>query len=391
MKTVPREELLTTEGIKKLMKHEDRPCVSIYIPTHRKFAETRPDHIRFKNAIHEAKKCLLEMEMDRTGIWENLDQAENLLEDLDFWKNMKEGLSVFLAPETFIYYRAPREFDFQVTVSDRFHIKPLLSILGDLSQYYVLALNLSGVKLYESSRFEMKEVDLENAPDSIEEALKYDDPERTVQFHTGTSGRGGTRSAVYHGQGVGTDASRRKKNILRYFHQVNEALHQKIKGETIPLVLAGVEYLVPIYKEANSYPHIMEEWVEVNPESIPGEELHQRSLEVIKPHLQKAKKEAIEKYERLAKTDKASDDLKDVALASGFGKVEFSFTASDVQKWGVIDLDNNKVEIHDKWQYGDTDLFDYIAAETFLHGGTTYVVESDKIPGDKDVAAVYRY
>jgi len=47
-------------------------------------------------------------------------------------------------------------------------------------------------------------VELEDVPQSIAEALRYDDPEKSLQFHTGTSGGGnGERAAMFHGQGIG--------------------------------------------------------------------------------------------------------------------------------------------------------------------------------------------
>jgi len=41
-----------------------------------------------------------------------------------------------------------------------------------------------------------------------------------------------------------------------------------------PLVLAGVEYLFPIYQEANTYPDLVEEGITGNPENLKPEELH---------------------------------------------------------------------------------------------------------------------
>jgi len=64
----------------------------------------------------------------------------------------------------------------------------------------------------------VKEVELENTPQSLSEAFKYDDPEKQLQFHTRAPAAGGERAAMFHGHGVGKDDA--KDNILRFFHQV---------------------------------------------------------------------------------------------------------------------------------------------------------------------------
>jgi len=48
-------------------------------------------------------------------------------------------------------------------------------------------------------------MDLGDTPRKIEDILKYDDPEKQLQYHTGTSSGKGKRSAIFHGHGVGTD------------------------------------------------------------------------------------------------------------------------------------------------------------------------------------------
>ena len=76
------------------------------------------------------------------------------------------------------------------------------------------------------------------------EALRFNDPERRLQFHTGavTPGGRGDRPAAFHGHGVGQGVEA-KTDILRDFHKVDEALQEVLRDEEAPLVLAGVDYL----------------------------------------------------------------------------------------------------------------------------------------------------
>lgn len=59
------------------------------------------------------------------------------------------------------------------------------------------------------------------------------------------------------GKGGGSDESA-KNELLRYFRLVSDGLTEFLNGDRVPFVLAGVEYSLPIYKEANTYPNLID-------------------------------------------------------------------------------------------------------------------------------------
>ena len=68
----------------------------------------------------------------------------------------------------------------------------------------------------------------------------------------------------------------------------------------MPLLLAGVEYLLPIYKEANTYPHLIDTVIKGNPDLLSADELHKSAWEIIRPLFQAAQEEAFAHYQQLA-------------------------------------------------------------------------------------------
>lgn len=87
-------------------------------------------------------------------------------------------------------------------------------------------------------------------PESLADILRRDDAEKQLQFHTGTSGGGGGgRPAIFHSHGSEEDL---KEDILRYFRQIDRGVEELLKGQRAPLVLAGVDYLLPIYREVRT-------------------------------------------------------------------------------------------------------------------------------------------
>jgi len=144
-------------------------------------------------------------------------------------------------------------------VSHHFHLKPLLPLLTNNGYFYILALSQNEVRLLKATHSSVKEVALpESVPSSLAEAIKYDQAEKVLESHSSASAatrsKGGRRPMMFHGQGVGLDNE--KQTILHYFQQIDRGLHELLHDEMAPLVLAGVEFLLPIYHEANTYPHL---------------------------------------------------------------------------------------------------------------------------------------
>ncbi len=108
-------------------------------------------------------------------------------------------------------------------------------------------------KFFEGTRSGLNEVEVENMPKSIDEALLYDETAKEGQFRIATSKGStsnpfsGSQPGAFHGQGS-PDRDQHQEAILQYFHVVDAALHEKLRNQKAPLVLAGVEYLHPIYR-----------------------------------------------------------------------------------------------------------------------------------------------
>lgn len=281
-----------------------------------------------------------------------------------------------------------------MVVSDRFHIKPLLPLLSGDGRFYVLALSQNEVRLIQGTRYSVSEVDLEGVPESLAEALRYNDPEKRLQFHTSTRTPGGKgeRPAMFHGHGVAS-ADDPKDYISRYFHRVDEGLRDFLQGEQALLVLAGVDYLLPIYREVNTYPHLVDEGIEGNPEELRAEELHERAWAIVQPLFLIAQKEAAAQYRQLAGagSEQASNDLKEIIRAAYHGRVETLFVAVGLQQWGTFDPNTNAVQLHEEAEPDDEDLLDFAAVHALLNGGTVYAVEPEKAPAEALLAAVFRY
>jgi len=379
-------DLITKDDLKILMDEQNRLCVSIFMPTHRTAKETQQDRIRLKNLLSEAENTLISVDPSKVNV---LQPAQNLLQESPFWWYQSDGLALFLSSEVFLYYRVPLNFNELVVIIDRFHLKPLLPLFSGDGRFHILAVSQNEIRLFQCTRHSISELHPVSMPESAAEALRYDDPEKQLQFHTGTSVGRGKRPAMFHGQGVGTDDT--KENILQYFRQIATGIRDFLCDEEAPLVFAGVDYLFPIYREANTYPNLLGEGISGNPEGLSAKELHERAWSIVEPYFQGTRNEAAAQYRQFAGTGRTSNDLKSIVPAAYRGRVEIVFVALGSQRWGTFDQDNQTAELHDIAEPGDQDLLDFAAIQTLINGGSVYAVEQDKMPTDSPVAAFFRY
>ncbi|MDR4508664.1 MAG: hypothetical protein MRJ65_10595 [Candidatus Brocadiaceae bacterium] len=381
-------DLLTRDIIKELIEKRERWCVSLYLPTHRFGKETKQDSIRLGNLLREAEQQLVSGGYRPPDIQKALEPAQKLVGDSMFWRYQGDGLALFLSKGFVRSYRLPHSFEELVVVTDRFHIKPLLPLLSGDGRFFILALSQNEIRLLQGSRYRICEIELENVPPNLEEALKYDDPEKQLQFHTKTGGPG-KRAAIFHSHGGGIDDT--KENILRYFRKIASGVHEILRQETAPLVLSGVEYLFPLYREASSYQHILDQGISGNPEEMSPEDLHKRAWSLVEPIFRKSEEESAARYRNLLSSEKSSHDITKIVPASFYGKIDLLFVAIGIQQWGTFDPKRNVVCLHAKAEPHDEDLLDFAAVHTFVNGGTIYAVNLERMPNTEPIAALYRY
>ncbi|HER44134.1 MAG TPA: hypothetical protein ENO08_06710 [Candidatus Eisenbacteria bacterium] len=363
-------------------------CLSIFMPMYPAPPENRQNHIRFKNLVNEAERRCVESRANDAETKHLLGPLRNLLEDPFFWLGGHEGLALYRSSGLFRLFHLPHSVEEACIVSERFHLKPILPLVGNTMPFFLLALDLGESKLFRCDRFGMEQMRLENTPVGLDDALRYDDPEQQLQFHTGTPQGPGKRAAIFHGQGVGVDDAQHKSNIRRFFTQLQKGIHAALKSEEAPLVLAGVEYLHPLYAETNQYPHLIDAGVHGSPSRMTDRELHRKALQLAETVYERRRREALERYDDLAGTSRATADMEEIVKAAFFGRVETLIAAEDRSVRGGFDPAAGMVTVSKE---AKDDLIDLAATQTLLHGGDLFMAASKEMPGGRPLSALLRY
>jgi len=379
-------DLFTRDDLKTLIGEHPSPCISLFMPAHRSGAEE--DSIRWRKHLAEAEERLAKAGRRAAEVKELLQPGRRLLDDIELWKNQSDGLATFLAPQFLRLFRLPLSFQDKVVVANRFSITPLLPLLTGNGRFFVLALSQHAVRLLQGTRYSVSEVDLKGVPGSLAEALLTHEAMQPFSFFGRRAGEGaGSWGGIFHGHGVGIDDS--KEELLHYFQKIDRGLHPLLREEEAPLVLAAVDYLQPIYRQANTYAQLLEQGVEGNPDRLSGRELHDRAWPLVQPLFEAEQQRAAAQYRQLAGTEHASGDLEAVVAAAYEGRVETLFVALGREAGGIFDPTSGRVEQHKEAPFGDVDLLDLAAAHTLSHGRTVYAVEPEQVPSKTDVAAIF--
>lgn len=382
--------VLSAEEIKGLMEAHDQPCVSIYMPTHRRGKEIDQDPIRLKNLLRLAEERMVDQGMRSADAAKLLERPRKLLDNSHYWRHQSDGLAIFLSPDSYREYRMPNRFDELCVVTDRFHIKPLLSVITTDGRFYLLEISQNEIRLFQGSRDALGEVDLEDVPTSLRDTLDPDNYRQQLQFYTGTPGRGGKRDAVYHGTAAEDET---KDRLLRWFQQLDKGLKELLQDGDAPLVLAGVEYVHPIARQGIKYPLLMDEGITGNYDDAAPHVLHEKAWKIVLPWFQQSQNKAVERlHERLgAGSDQASTDIETIVKGAVHGRVDKLMLADGRYCWGSYDPESDEVKIHQREQIGVEDLLDFAAMHTLSNKGDVFVVKSDQLPKGAAIGAVFRY
>jgi len=375
---------LTRDNLKKLMEIHQGPCVSIFVPMHRSGEETQEDPIRFKNLLRGAEEQLISGGLRAPEAREFLEPAQKLLQGDLFHQHQSDGLAMFLSEKLFHTYLLPLSFEELVIVTEGFHIRPLLPLFSEEGRYYVLGLSQNRVRLLQGTHYNINEVDLSDVPKNLVETLRDDDSWKELRMHSST--QGGDFSTFIHGEEID-----HKKNIQRYFRQIDKGLHELLRGQRAPLVLAGVGYLHPIYREVNTYPHLMQEGISGNPEHLSAKELHEQTWAIVESYFLKAQQKAVDRYKEFIGSERVSNRIRKIIPAAYHGSIELLFVVADLHQWGTLDPGTEAIHLHKKGKSGDEDLLELAAIQTLLNRGAVYVVKPESMPDVGWFAAVFRY
>lgn len=380
------------EDLQQLLAVHEEPCVSIHLTTHRRYPEWTQDPIRFKTLLSQAE-AQIATRADARDHAALLESVRRLLEDPGIWEYALDGLAVYASTKYRSAFRVPMPLPDTVVVADSFYTKPLFRFLRTNSIYYVLAISQNAVSLYQGSSFGAGPVDLQALPSDLSAALgasELDEHERGIVSHGG-----GAAGRSFHGRGPGREE--RKETLLKFFRAVDKGLREYLRLERAPLLIAGVKYYRPIYREANTYPYLISDGLDGNFERANGDAIHAEAWPIVSQEWERRLAEWVDRYRSLAPKGLAVDGIQAVASATVQGRVRAVLAAENGNTWGRLDRATGEVTLLEgnskQGPNGGTspDLLDDVCEEAWKRSAEIYVLPQASLPTEKPIAAVLRF
>jgi hypothetical protein len=316
-----------------------------------------------------------------------LETPANLATDKGFWGERSLGLAVFRSPKFFAAYRLPATFTENVTVADRFHVKPLIPVLQNQCRFHMLMLSQNDVAMYSMTEHSCDRVPIAGLPENMEDALGYDGADRGEQVHSAMRGSLGKQAAVFHGQGGSADTA--KKDLTSFCRLVDKAVSRALHDDPDPLLLACVDYIAPIYREVNSFPRLLDATLAGNHDHQNIKRMHEQALGLVRPHFQQQIKAEVNRYRHHAETKQTCAEIDQVIVAAREGRVDVLFVDPRATILGQVSPDGGAVTVTNN--SNDEDLIDLAIVEALRTGGEVYSSEEFDLPTNSPIAAILRY
>jgi hypothetical protein len=194
----------------------------------------------------------------------------------EFWKFQGHSLAVLATPQMMRTFRLPYRPKPLAEVADRFHLTPLIRAMTSPQDIFVLALAEKGVRLVR--------VFVNLPPTRIHVPELPKDAEEVAH-------RASIRERNWKGHLQGSEAA--KFLLHKFARRVDHALHGVLAGRSAPLVLAADEPLASIYRSVNTYPGLIDETIDGNPNLMTDAQLEDAALPMLDRLYKRALKAAM--------------------------------------------------------------------------------------------------
>jgi hypothetical protein len=386
-----REELvgyLTKDIFNELAAYDKAPCISILLPTHKAGVEVNEqvDQTAFKNSLQQAEKLLKER-ADQTAIKRMLTPGYDLLRDEKFWYSLSDGLAIYIADGYFKYLKVRAPLIQHVRVNSSFYVSPLVPFMVRPEYFYLLDLHKKYPRFYRADAIGIEHLQIEEMPSGVDDVVHFEEKDQDT-FRTGE--RGSTGGANFHGIGGGRPEE--KENIALYFEEIDDTIWiTHLHRENVPLLLAGQEFLIPIYRSVSDYNYIWPQALTGNHQYQNDNELYQEAIQVMRPYFDQPLQRALEDYGNKSATQLTSTVVGAIIPATYYKRVSHLFVSKTCKIWGTFNEQENKLDIVPEETETTDDLIDKAVIKTIQNGGEVYFMEPAQMPEPAELAAIFRY
>lgn len=412
-----RFERLTLPTLLGLLEPPPGPCLSLFMPTHRRVPDNTVDRPAYRHLV-ESLELALEPVAARDRIERLLQPLRALEGDRDFWEHARDGLAVLAAAGWARVFALQRPVPPLAFVGPRFHTAPLVRLAAAAERFQVLLLTSREARLLEGTAWvdprstAVERLDpvplVPRAGQSPRSTLTRDDVVDAETFQPHRVRRGMGIEGIVHG-GSGAKRDDIEADTAIFLTQIDALVHEQASRPTgLPLFLVAQPRLAATYRGLAKDPLLAEDLVAKDPHLMTEAEI----LGAVMPLFTAARGRRVDRelhvFTQARDRGLAATDLADVARAAVAGKVATLLVEADRLECGRFDRATGAIAFGpsagtasapaaDRSRSGAVaavtteDLIGAVAETVLLHGGTIVALTRNEMPTESGVAAIERY
>jgi hypothetical protein len=337
-----------------------------------------------KTNIQKATRQLGERALSKSTVANLLRPLERLAEDPGLAAGSHWGRAIFRSPDVFRQFHLTDAVEASLSIGGSFSIRHLTPELSRPRVFYVLALSKTRVTLLRCAGLNAEVAKLPpGVPETLTEALALEPPDHNLEGRSAAGTSTGAMHSVRFGTGSGRE--RRHAHLADYYRLVDRGLQQTLHEPGTPLILAGVEEDIAIYRAGSTYQDLAKS-------SIPGSpgiareqsEILQQAYAIL--HADRIERQHVAlmaTQERTAPTRFSTDP--DTIVRTAFeGRV------------GQLYLNQSaaRIEMFERGAYlswGKEDLLNLAAVQTIIHHGKACTLPAEMMPDGLSAIGVMRF
>lgn len=364
----------------RLLATAKGPCITIAIP----LPNPLELPVRLKNAIRSVTRKLEDTKPQSSdSMLEPVRELARTTENEGVWSN---GLIVFRSPDVFRYFFLHQAVPELHTVEERFQIRPLLAALAREQRFHLLGLSRREVRLFHCTHHRMEHASIRAVVlPNFRVWLATRKPDHLLENRASAGPSVGSMKGVSFG--TNTDREREDAQLAHFFKAIDKGVTTLLRNDAAPLLLAGTEDEVALYRGVSTHPRLLDQYVHGSPDGLNERELHRRAMDIVMSLCSLPLQSAIAEFEKQRDIGRVSLDPEGVIKAAWEGGVADLFLSPRAEFIGRWNEQTYQVESGSPGE----DLLNAAALQTMLHGGQAFALGPEDMPEKREVAAVLRF